>query len=178
MLGSLNDFGCRYRKPIEAETDEEKARVEELRAKIAPQILRRTKREAAADLPKKRVVAGCRLSLSDQQRALYAKAVEVFRNRNDPGSASPFRNALGLLHHLRLICTDPRRHGLDVFRPEPLADYRRWAPKLDWLLRTLEDIRSQGEKATVSASSASSQDCCATTSSRFSASPRTSSTAR
>ncbi|HEY8128681.1 MAG TPA: SNF2-related protein, partial [Hyphomicrobium sp.] len=31
LLGALNDFGRRYRRPIEAQTDEEKARVEELR---------------------------------------------------------------------------------------------------------------------------------------------------
>jgi SNF2 family DNA or RNA helicase len=34
LLGALNDFGQRYRKPIEAKTDEEKARVDELRARI------------------------------------------------------------------------------------------------------------------------------------------------
>src|SRR5271166_6123526 len=50
LLGALNDFGSRYRRPIEAETDEEKARVEELRALISPQILRRTKKEVAKDL--------------------------------------------------------------------------------------------------------------------------------
>ena len=42
LLGALKDFGERYRKPIEAETEEEKARIEELRAIIEPQKLRRT----------------------------------------------------------------------------------------------------------------------------------------
>ena len=52
LLGALNDFGRRYRRPIEAQTEEEKARVEELRELIAPQILRRTKAlpEIAKDL--------------------------------------------------------------------------------------------------------------------------------
>jgi SNF2 family DNA or RNA helicase len=31
LLGALNDFGRRYRRPIEAETEEEQARVKELR---------------------------------------------------------------------------------------------------------------------------------------------------
>lgn len=150
LLGALNDFGRRYRKPIEAQTAQEKARVEELRKLIAPQILRRTKSEVAKHLPRKIVVERCRkLPLSVKQRELYARAVELFNHRNDPGVAVPFKNHLGLLHYLRLICTDPRRHGLDVFKPEPLTEYRRFSPKLDWLLGELKDIESKCEKVIV-----------------------------
>lgn len=150
LLGALNDFGQRYRKPIEAKTDEEKARVDELRARIAPQILRRLKVDVAKDLPRKIIVEDCRrLKLSDTQRNLYAKAVESFKRRGDANSASPFKNHLGLLHYLRLICTDPRQHGLNVFKPEPLREYSRKAPKLDWLLSQLRDIQAKGEKAIV-----------------------------
>jgi SNF2 family DNA or RNA helicase len=53
MLGALKEFGNRYRRPIEAETEEEVERVAELRALIEPQKLRRTKAEVAKDLPKK-----------------------------------------------------------------------------------------------------------------------------
>lgn len=150
LLGALNDFSQRYRKPIEAETEEEKARVDELREKIAPQILRRTKADVAKDLPRKVVVESCRgLRLSSYQRALYAQAMELFKRRHEPKAHVPFRNHLGLLQYLRLICTDPKRHGLEVFRPEPLADYRARAPKLDWLLRTLEEIRTKGDKVII-----------------------------
>lgn len=150
LLGALNDFGRRYRKPIEARTEEERARVEELRKLIAPQILRRTKAEVAKDLPRKIVVDACRkLPLSPKQRELYARAIELFKRRNEPGANVPFKNHLGLLHYLRLICTDPRRHGLDVFRPEPLTEYRTRAPKLDWLLSELKKIESSGEKVIV-----------------------------
>ena len=150
LLGALNDFGQRYRKPIEAKTDEEKARVEELRARIAPQILRRMKADVAKDLPAKIIVADCRkLLLSDTQRNLYAKSIESFKRRGEPGSATPFKNHLGLLHYLRLICTDPRPHGLNVFKPEPTSAYRAKAPKLDWLLKTLRNVQAQGDKAIV-----------------------------
>jgi hypothetical protein len=150
LLGALNDFGQRYRKPIEARNEEERARVEELRMRIAPQILRRTKAEVAADLPKKVVIEECRkLSLSTVQRNLYAKAIEDFKRRNEQDFRSPFKNHLGLLQYLRLICTDPRRHGLGVFKPEPLAQYRENAPKLDWLLTQLDHIKGRGEKAIV-----------------------------
>jgi hypothetical protein len=150
LLGALNDFGRHYRKPIEAETEEEKARVEELRAKIRPQILRRLKEDVAKDLPTKIIVEACRtLPLSAHQRMLYAQAIELFKRRNDPGATGPFKNHLSLLHYLRLICVDPRRHGLDEFRPDPLVDYRKRAPKLDWLLSVLKEIRRRDEKAII-----------------------------
>jgi SNF2 family DNA or RNA helicase len=109
-LGALNDFGRLYRKPIEAETDEEKVRVKELRAKIGPQILRRTKKDVAKDLKAKIIVENClNLPLSGAQRALYGQAIELFKRRNDPNVATPFKNHLSLLHYLRLVCVDPRR---------------------------------------------------------------------
>jgi SNF2-related domain/Restriction endonuclease/Helicase conserved C-terminal domain len=152
LLGSLNEFGRTYRRPIEVdERDEEgKQRVEDLRQRIEPQILRRTKLEVAKDLPKKIVVEDCRrLPLSSAQRQLYARAIEDFKKRGDPGAHTPFKNHLGLLQYLRLVCTDPRRHGLTVFKPEPLTKYRQAAPKMDWLLRELQRIEAQGEKAIV-----------------------------
>lgn len=150
LLGALNDFSRRYRRPIEAETDQEKARVEELRARVKPQLLRRTKAEVAKDLPKKLVVESAgRIPLSLFQRNLYAQSIELFRKRNDPNARVPFKNHLGLLHYLRLICTDPRRYGLDTFKPEPLSEYRTRAPKLDWLLRTLREVESRGEKVII-----------------------------
>jgi hypothetical protein len=150
LLGALNVFGQRYRKPIEAKTDEEKARVEELRKLIQPQILRRIKAEVARDLPRKIVDEPCRrLPLSVKQRELYGRAIELFKRRKDPAANAPFKNHLGLLHYLRLVCTDPRRHGLDVFKPEPLAEYRARAPKLDWLLNKLKAIERKGEKVIV-----------------------------
>lgn len=152
LLGALNDFGKTYRRPIEIdERDEEgKRRIEELRQRIEPQILRRTKLEVAKDLPRKVVVEECRrLPLSTAQRNLYSWAIENFKKRGDPNVNTPFKNHLSLLHYLRLVCTDPKRHGLTVFKPEPLQQYRQAAPKLDWLLRQLKDIQSKGEKAII-----------------------------
>src|SRR5690606_27171533 len=80
---------------------------------------------------------------------LYSRAIDLFKRRNDPGQNVPFKNHLGLLHYLRLICSDPRRHGLSAFKPEPLAAYRRAAPKLDWLLDELQGIKAKGEKVIV-----------------------------
>jgi len=150
LLGALSDFGKRYRKPIEARNDEERARIEELRTRISPQILRRTKEEVAKDLPEKIIVDSCRtLPLSIAQRNLYAMAINDFKKRNDPNVSVPFKNHLGLLQYLRLLCTDPQRYGLTAFKPEPLGVYREKSPKLDWLLDRLKQIRADGEKAII-----------------------------
>jgi SNF2 family DNA or RNA helicase len=155
LLGSLNDFGRLYRKPIEIdERDEEgRDRLEELRTLIEPQMLRRTKQDVAHDLPKKVIVDECRhLRISDVQRALYAKALDDFKRRDAPGFAAPFKNHLGLLQYIRVICTDPRRYGLSVFKPEPIDNYRKASPKLDWLLTQLDLIRlkdNKGEKVII-----------------------------
>jgi len=148
LLGALNDFGRRYRRPIEAETEEERARVKELRERISPQILRRTKAEVAKDLPPKRDIPS-RVPLSSHQRSLYAHSISLFKARAQLEAVSPFKNHLGLLHYLRLICTDPRPVGLSVFRPEPIDNYQNRAPKLGWLLGTLREIQAAGEKAII-----------------------------
>ena len=150
LLGALNEFGRNYKRPIEAETDEEKSKIEELRALVRPQILRRTKQDVAKDLPRKIIAEGCQaLPISTFQRGLYAHAVEVFKQRHRPGATAPFKNHLGLLHYLRLVCTDPRRIGLDAFVAEALADYSGKAPKLDWMIRELRAIQPRGEKVIV-----------------------------
>src|SRR5262249_55407374 len=77
--------------------------------------------------------------------ALYAHAIEIFKMPME-GGLRPFKNHLGLLHYLRLLCTDPRRHGLTAFAPEPLHVYRLRAPKLDWLLIELRAIQTRKEK--------------------------------
>lgn len=150
LLGALDEFGRRYRKPIEARTDEECARVEELRELIRPQILRRTKAQVADGLPQKIVASRCRkLAISTRQRQLYAKAVYDFKRRNEPDVHVPFQNHLGLLHYLRLLCTDPRRYGSVPVLDRPLAEYRTDAPKMNWLIDKLREIRAHGEKVIV-----------------------------
>jgi superfamily II DNA or RNA helicase len=150
LLGALNEFGQRYRRPIEAETDAQRERVEELREQIKPQILRRMKADVAQDLPAKNHDLNCKqLPLSNVQRSLYSQAVGQYGLRNDPTAVTPFKNALGLLQYLRVVCTDPQPYGLTGFRAEPLAGYRQKAPKLDWLLQQLKQIRAGEEKALI-----------------------------
>lgn len=150
LLGALKEFGNRYRRPIEAETDEEKERVAELRSLIEPQKLRRTKAEVAKDLPKKIEVDSCRaLPLSDRQRAHYADAISAFRKRDKSGPASGLQSPLGLLQYLRRLCSDPRPPGQVSTDSEALSDIERRSPKMAWLMGQLREIEGKGEKAIV-----------------------------
>ncbi|OEZ29803.1 helicase SNF2 [Variovorax boronicumulans] len=150
LLGALKHFGDRYRRPIEAESHEEKERVEELRALIEPQKLRRTKAEVAKDLPKKIEVDACRsLLLSDRQRAHYADAVAAFRKREKGGPGTGLQSPLGLLQYLRRLCSDPRPPGHVSTDSEPVVEIERRSPKMAWLLAKLREIEAKGEKVIV-----------------------------
>lgn len=151
LLGALNHFGTYYRQPIEAEAEEEKQRVAELRALIEPQIMRRTKAEVAKDLPRKIEVAACRnLPISERQRALYADAISKFRHRaSGDTSFTGLHSPLGLLQYLRRLCSDPRPPGQLANGLESLVEIERHSPKMAWLLAELENIRNKSEKAIV-----------------------------
>ena len=147
LLGALNDFGLRYRRPIEAKSDEEKARVNELRALIEPQTLRRTKAQVAKDLPSKIEVESCRnLLLSSYQRDLYGQAVHAYRTKQ---SGSSLKNHLGLIQYLRQLCSSPYPLGCKSNLDESLAEREIKSPKLKWLLEILVDIRQSNEKVIV-----------------------------
>jgi hypothetical protein len=150
LLGALSSFGERYRKPIEAETEEEKARIQELRDLIEPQKLRRTKSEVAKDLPAKIDVQECRrLPLSERQRMLYASAIKDFRSKRAAVASGPTRNHLELLQYLRRLCTDPQSLYKTTNDLELLAESERHSSKLAWLLAELRKIREKEEKVIV-----------------------------
>lgn len=149
LLGVLKDFGTKYRKPIEAETDEEKALIDELRGLIEPQKLRRTKAEVAKDLPRKIEFQGCRaLQLSQRQRSLYADAIAQFRSRGK-GQQTGLQSPLGLLQYLRRLCSDPRAPGHLSTASDSVSDLERNSPKMAWMLGHLSEIKTLGEKVIV-----------------------------
>jgi len=150
MLGSLKDFGERYRRPIDVVTEEEKAQLEELRRRIAPQTLRRTKAEVARDLPRKVIDRACRsLAISERQRAYYGSALEQRRIGEGAGSSAGLNNHLGLLLYLRTVCSDPRPPGPCSLTPQPLNELEQYSPKMRWMLAELVRIRSREEKVIV-----------------------------
>lgn len=150
LLGALNEFGRKYKRPIEAKTEKEKAALEELQVLFAPQLLRRTKDEVVK-LPPKTEAMDCRaLPISNVQRRLYAEALAAHRAKIDAcDSAKVGQAMLGMLHHLRVLCAHPVPMGQAPDFSQPLPDALAASPKLAWLMRTLEHIKGKNEKAIV-----------------------------
>lgn len=148
LLGSLNEFGRNYGRSIETDVSTATEKLEQLRRLIDPQVIRRTKADVAKDLPQKIEVKDCTVAMSNEQRAIYVGALELF-NRAEPDEDETRLHHLGLLQHLRLVCADPRQYGIETFVAEEASHYRRKAPKMEWLLRTLHAVRLKNEKALV-----------------------------
>lgn len=150
LLGALNEFGRKYKRPIEAKTEKEKAALEELQALFAPQLLRRTKDEVVK-LPPKVEAPDCRaLPISNAQRRLYAEALKAHRAKIAACDPTKVGQAmLGMLHHLRVLCAHPVPMGQVADISQPLTDALAASPKLAWLLTTLDSIQRRDEKAIV-----------------------------
>jgi hypothetical protein len=146
LLGALNEFGRDYGRPIETGAPNASDQLEKLRGLIAPQVIRRTKADVAKDLPRKTVVDS-QVEMSNEQRGLYVGVLDLFNRPPDETEQS--LHHLGVLQYLRLICADPRPYGIETFVPEEARLYRRKAPKMDWLIRTLHGVRVKGEKALI-----------------------------
>ncbi|MGB0850728.1 MAG: DEAD/DEAH box helicase, partial [Bacteroidia bacterium] len=77
LLGSLKDFDEKYARPIEKGQDEKKA--EELRKKIKPFLLRRTKSEVATELPPiTEKIIYC--EMTERQAEIYEETKSKYRN--------------------------------------------------------------------------------------------------
>lgn len=145
LLGAHNEFGSTYRKPIEAETEEQKQRVDELRSIIEPQLLRRLKADVAKDLPCKTIVEACQnLPLSERQRTYYAHAIAQHRKQSAEGEG--LKNHLGLLPYLRRLCADPQPMGQISNPSTPLPEIECHSPKMKWLMAELEKIKARNDK--------------------------------
>ena len=143
FLGALNEFCKVYRRPIEAKSDEQKEKVKELKELIAPQIIRRTKKEVANLKPK--VINKNYLPISQYQRSLYGFAMNDFnRNSNEENAVeSIFKNHLGLLQFIRQVCADPRPYGQLTYQSESYNEYSLKSPKIKWLIEKLQNIKDK-----------------------------------
>ncbi len=150
LLGALNEFGRKYKRPIEAKTVREEQALEELNKLFAPQVLRRTKSEVAS-LPAKIEDKNCReLRLSPLQRRLYAAALSAHRQKIEACDKQKVGQAmLGMLQHLRLLCAHPVWLGQTVDTTQPMSQALVDSPKLSWLMGALEGIRRKGEKVII-----------------------------
>lgn len=170
LLGALEDFGRTYRRPIECETDEQIATIQRLQATIAPQTLRRTKADIAADLPKKffaikkasdqvlqfkTILAEderLEISLSEHQRTLYKGGLKKLQDAaNESNGRKRAQLSFGALHLMKAVCAEPYCLPGSKFLVDKAGRqvHLSNSPKLAWLLARLAEVQEAGEKAIV-----------------------------
>ena len=137
MLGALHHFSRTYRQPIEAKTDEQKAKVEELRAVIQPQILHRKKSEVAKDLPTPVEDQACkRLPMSVYQHRLYEGALIALREQRASNPSAQLQALLAI----RKICSDPHGFAEPDTRGLPIDRLVNESPKMGWMVERLKSL--------------------------------------
>lgn len=141
-LGTEDAFQKNFRKPIEEEGDTEKN--EQLKKRIAPLVLRRTKDQVAKELPPKTEMIHL-IELHSEQKDLYEtvratmdkRVREAIAARGIEQSQIVFLDAL---LKLRQICCDPR------LLPVDFSDGVKKSAKLDYLKEMLETLVDEGRR--------------------------------
>ena len=142
FLGSQQRFKELFRTPIERHADSD--RLDHLRKRVTPFMLRRAKRDVATELPDKQTSITS-VELGDKQANLYEtirltteKAVrDALENK---GLARSHIQVLDALLKLRQVCCDPRL--------VPLASAKKvkQSAKLELLMELLPELLAQGRK--------------------------------
>ncbi len=170
LLGALEEFGKTYRRPIECDTGEQKQALHELQSLIAPQTLRRTKADIAAELHKKYFAfksadedrlrfkpsleehERLEIPISEHQRILYKGGLKKLQDAaRESNGRKRAQISFSALHLMKAVCAEPYCLPGIKF----LIDKGGWgahlanSPKLRWLINCLEEIRLAGEKAIV-----------------------------
>ena len=142
FLGSQKRFGELFRKPIEKLGDTE--RLAQLRARVTPFMLRRTKALVAHELPPK-VETVMRVELSGAQADLY-ETIRLGMEKTvrealaHKGLAKSQITILDALLKLRQVCCDPRLLALDAAKKVTAS------AKLDQLMELLPEMLSEGRR--------------------------------
>ena len=164
LLGSLQEFSDKYRKPIESKGETASEMKELLRAYIDPQMLRRMKEDIASELPKKMNVSNdsyffegkdrerLKIDISQYQRGLYAdglRQLEVAAMEKD----AKRRGALSFasLHFMKAVCAEPYCLPSRTFEVDKngFEQHKVNSPKMKWLLEVLRNVQEGSEKAIV-----------------------------
>lgn len=170
LLGSLEEFFKIYRKPIECKSEDQLHALRRLQSLIRPQTLRRTKKDIAADLPKKYfAVSGetltqrllkplledhdlLKVDITDHQRVLYKGGLKRLQEaRKEKDGKRRGRLSFEALHFMRAVCAEPYCLPGKKFVPDQagVEVHLKNSPKLAWMLSELEEIKAKGEKAIV-----------------------------
>ena len=141
-LGNLKRFTRLFRTPIERQGDN--IRSEQLRRRIKPFLLRRSKIDVAAELPEKTEIVRA-VSLQGEQRDLYesirlAMDKQVRDEISRKGLARSHIMILDALLKLRQVCCDPRLVSL------PQARSVQQSAKLELLIDLVPEMVEEGRK--------------------------------
>ncbi|MDQ1288354.1 MAG: hypothetical protein QG622_1919 [Actinomycetota bacterium] len=141
LFGSAARFADHYRSGIERGGDPEL--LAQLRRRLRPLMLRRTKDLVAADLPDKQEQV-IDVQLSPRQRALYDKYLHRERQKVLGLLGDLRRNRFEIFRSLTLL----RQAALDVALVDP-AHAKVGSTKLDVLMEQLRDIAGEGHRVLV-----------------------------
>ncbi|MGB1037425.1 MAG: DEAD/DEAH box helicase, partial [Bacteroidia bacterium] len=142
LLGSLKDFDEKYARPIEKGQDEKKA--EELRKKIKPFLLRRTKSEVATELPPiTEKIIYC--EMTERQAEIYEETKSKYRNNileviEEKGLQKSKFNILQGLSKLRQLANHPKLVD---------SEYSDASGKHEILLEKIRNAISDGHKVLI-----------------------------
>ncbi len=142
FLGPLERFNRIYRNPIEKSGDT--IRREQLRKRIMPFMMRRTKADVASELPEKTEIIRT-VTLEGKQRDLYesirlAMDKKVREEITRKGLARSQIMILDALLKLRQVCCDPRLLSL------PQAKSVKKSAKLELLMQLLPEMIEEGRR--------------------------------
>jgi SNF2 family DNA or RNA helicase len=142
FLGSQARFKDLFRTPIEKQGDSE--RLDQLRRRITPFMLRRTKREVAPELPDK-IESVSSIELLGKQADLYetvrlSTEKAVREALDSKGLAKSQIHILDALLKLRQVCCDPRLLALAS------AKKIKQSAKLEHLMEILPEMLAEGRR--------------------------------
>jgi len=145
LLGDAAQFRSAFRFPIEKQGNTD--RMDTLRRRVAPYILRRLKTDVATDLPPKTIMTRP-VELKGEQRDLYesiriAGHALVRKVVKKKGIAASTIDILGALMKLRQVCCDPRLVRMRT------AQTIEQSGKFEALFEMLPDMLEQGRQVLV-----------------------------
>ncbi|MDI3534943.1 MAG: hypothetical protein PWQ82_1308 [Thermosediminibacterales bacterium] len=140
-LGSYNEFSRRYLTPINKKND--KSKLVELKQRVAPFILRRTKNEVLRELPEKveliNKVYMTKLQEDTYKTILEQVRTDLFKTINEKGFEKARINVLAALTKLRMACNHPRLVLNSV-------DEKTTSGKIEGLMEIVEETIAGGHK--------------------------------
>jgi len=142
FLGGLTRFNMLFRNPIEKQGNI--IRQEQLRQRIKPFLLRRSKQDVASELPDKTEIIRT-VSLQGKQRDLYesirmAMDAKVRQEISNKGLSRSHIMILDALLKLRQVCCDPRTLSLNQ------AKNINQSAKLDLLMVMVPEMIEEGRR--------------------------------